>query len=98
MGAKTHMGLFPKEAAKERDFLNFWAPVNAQVSDQAFGYLMVTEGENFSRFHTDFEETLDSLITLYGCGEKVWFFIRPGKFCRQLEAHYATPAFSLSVY
>ena len=62
---------------------------------------MVTEGENFSRWHSDFGETLDSLITLYGCGRKIWFFVKPGLFAQQLEAEYPTPLtmlYSVSCY
>ena len=90
MGAVTQMDLVPKDADVTKDLVNFWAPEGAQVSAHGYGYLMVTEGENFSRWHSDFGETLDSLITLYGCGRKIWFFVKPGLFAQQLEAEYAT--------
>ena len=90
MGAVTHMDLVPKDVDVTKDFVNFWAPEGAQVSAHGYGYLMVTEGENFSRWHSDFVEKLDSLITLYGCGRKIWFFVKPGLFAQQLEAEYAT--------
>ena len=84
-GAKMWMGLQPKDVAKRPKFLNCWAPKDSQISDQAYGFLIVTEGENFTRFHSDFEETLDSLITLYGAGEKIWVFTKPSYAGRKLE-------------
>ena len=84
-GAKMWMGLQPKDVAKRPTFLNCWAPEGSQISDRAYGYLIVTEGENFTRFHSDCDETLDSLITLYGAGEKVWVLTKPGNVGRKLE-------------
>ena len=62
-----------------RNFLNIRALVKAPVSKQAFVYLMVTEGENFARFPTDYDKTLVSLIILYICGSEICFFLcNPG--------------------
>ena len=79
LGAKYNLRLLPKDRHKVTKFINYWAPQGAQVSDQAYGYLIVTEGENFARFHSDIDESLDSLATLYGSGEKIWFFVRRGR-------------------
>ena len=89
-GARTHMDVVPKNATEVAKFLNCWAPLRSQISEHSYGYLMVTEGENLSRFHCDYDETLDSLITWYGCGTKIWFFVKLGKFARQLEMEYAS--------
>ena len=91
LGAKTLMGLFPKDVKANLNFLNIWATFGAQVSDKAYGYLIATEGENFTRFHSDFDETIDNLITLYGCGTKTWFFVKPGKLAKKLELDFRTP-------
>ena len=91
LGAKYNLGLLPKDRHKVPKFINYWAPQGAQVSDQAYGYLIVTEGENFTRFHSDIDESLASLATLYGSGEKIWFFVRPSKFAQRLEDEFVTP-------
>ena len=85
------LSLFPKDVKTNPNFLNIWAPFGAQVSDRAYAYLIVTEGENFTRFHSDFDETIDNLITLYGCGIKTWFFVKPGKLAKKLELDFRTP-------
>ena len=54
LGAMTYMGVLPKDL-KKPDFLRYWAPLGSHVASQVFGYLLVTERENFSRFHCDFE-------------------------------------------
>ena len=91
LGAKYNLGLLPKDRHKVPKFVNYWTPKGAQVSDPAYGYLIVTEGENFIRFHSDIDESLDSLATLYGSGEKIWFFVRPGKFAQKLADEFVTP-------
>ena len=68
------MGLLTKDAMVVRNFLNIRALVKAPISKQAFVYLMVTEGENFARFPTDYDKTLVSLIILYICGSEICFF------------------------
>ena len=84
------MGLLTKDAMVVRNFLNIRALVKAPVSKQAFVYLMVTEGENFARFPTDYDKTLVSLIILYICGSEICFFVQPGRLGRRLEAHYVS--------
>ena len=69
-------------------YVNCSIPAESELSRQAYGYLIVTEGEYFSRFHCDSAETLDSLITLHGAGGKVWFFIKPGPLGRMMEDTY----------
>ena len=71
LGAMTYMGLLQKDLKTKPDFLRYWAPLGSRVASQAFGYLLVTERENFSRPHCDFEKTIDNLITLYGAGKKI---------------------------
>ena len=87
-GGKMLLDVIPKNVASDPHFLNCSIPAESQLSRQAYGYLIVTEGEYFSRFHCDSAETLDSLITLHGAGEKVWFFIKPGPLGRMMEDTY----------
>ena len=89
--ATVYMGLFPKGSNKKPDFLNVWAPAGVQISKYDYGYLIVTEGECFMRFHSDHEITVDSLITLYGNGRKLWFFVRPSNEAREIEDSVMTP-------
>ena len=63
-------------------------PKESQISNLSYGYLLVTQGENFTRWHSDFTEATDCLITLYGQGEKFWFFAPPGSVAKQLEDGY----------
>ena len=85
---KMLLDVIPKNVASDPHFLNCSIPTESQLSRQAYGYLIVTEGVYFSKFHCDSAETLDSLITLHGAGEKVWFFIKPGPLGRIMEDTY----------
>ena len=64
--AMTYMGLLPKDLKKKPNFLRYWAPLGSRVASQAFGYLLITEGENFSRPHCDLEETSTTLSLYMG--------------------------------
>ena len=50
LGAKYNPGLLPKDRHKVPKFVNYWAPKGAQVSDHAYWYLIVTEGETSLAF------------------------------------------------
>ena len=63
-------------------------PTGSQISDLSYGYLLVTQGENFTRWHSDFTETTDCLITLYARVANFWFFAPPGSVAKQLEDEY----------
>ena len=91
LGAMTYMGLLPKDLKEKPNFLRYWAPLGSRVASQTFGYLLITEEENFSRPHCDLEETIDNLITLYGAGKKIWLFVNPGEVGRRLEREGVDP-------
>ena len=90
LGARTHMDVVHKNAKEVAKFLNCWARSRSQIFEYSYEYLMVTEGKNFCCFYCDDDETVDSLITLYGCGTKICFLVKLGKFARQLEMDYAS--------
>ena len=78
------MGLFPKNPCDYK----VTVPKESQISNLSYGYLLVTQGENFTRWHSDFTEATDCLSTLYGQGEKFWYFAPPGSVAKQLEDGY----------
>ena len=87
LGGKVHLGVFPKDSSDVPN-LNCSFPKGSQVLSQGYGYLIVTEGEYFKRFHSDFSENVDNLVTLYGAGEKTWLFVKP-KYCvKKLENEF----------
>ena len=52
-GGKMLLDVIPENVASDPHFLNCSIPAESQLSRQAYEYLMVTEGEYFSRFHCD---------------------------------------------
>ena len=42
------MDVVPKNAKEFAKFLNCWAPSRSQIFEHSYGYLMVTEVENFA--------------------------------------------------
>ena len=87
-GENVYFGVFPKDELERTDFVEFDSPKNSAVSDLSKGYLLTVDKPNFTRWHSDYMEAIDCLITLYGSGEKHWFFFPPSKMCGVLERCY----------
>ena len=87
-GANVYLGVFPKDEIERTDSVEFDSPKNSAVSDLSKGYLLTVDKPNFTRWHSDYMEAVDCLITLYGSGEKHWFFVPPSKMCGVLERCY----------
>ena len=85
LGTDVWHGLRPIDS--KREFVRYTLPGKAVVpkSDHSYGDLLVTGGDNFTRFHSDFQENTDSLITFYGAGQKVWFFSPGGRVGKRYE-------------
>ena len=97
-GANVYLGVFPKDGLERTDFVEFDSPKNSAVSDLSKGYLLTVDKPNFTRWHSDYMEAIDCLITLYGSGEKHWFFFPPSKMCGVLERCYTRKMTLLVVY
>ena len=85
MGTDVWHGLRPLKPASE--FVKYVVPESATVvrRDRSYGDLLVSGGDNFTRFHSNFHENTDSIITLYGAGEKIWFFAPGGRVAKNCE-------------
>ena len=86
--ANVYLGAFPNDEIERSGFVEFNSPSGAAVSELSKGYLLTVDKANFTRWHSDYMEAIDCLITLYGSGEKFWFFFPPSKMCGVLERCY----------
>ena len=87
-GANVYMGLFPFDEITKPDFVKYTIPSGSEISTLSRGYLLTVDKPNFTRWHSDFMEATDCLITLYGSGEKHWFFFPPSAECGVLERQF----------
>ena len=77
------MDLVPRSLENKEwaDIITTKIPSERNISHLAPGYLLVVEGNYFTRWHTDFQEAADCLITLCVHGRKLWFM------CPQAKKH-----------
>ena len=60
-------------------------PHPSHISQLQYGYGLAQEGTCFSPMHCDWDDAIDSLITMHGYGVKTWILCPPGHSAKRCE-------------
>ena len=60
-------------------------PSNFELFHKTYGFTILSQGCQFVKWHSDWEDAADSFISLHGLGSKLWFLMKPGKSAAMAE-------------